>query len=457
MAAADNPYYISPANPLQALMSGVQGYDTAQKQTKQNQMEQGRKNAMLALQNGGDLKNPLAELIGIGDVDGAKAISTFAEHQANRQFRETEADRAQSNADRSFGLQKQTLDEGKVSVQHVEDPITGSSKLVRIRPNAPPEVIWDSMTAGRAQPAAPQATPPQAVQPPPMAPADARVGPPTIQNKDQSAVPALPPGAPMGGAPVQAPQQDSAIPSTARQTGSNPQNEEYLQQLQNQYGVDTANLVRKIANYEVSPLTLSTKGGHREQLLKMVSTFDPTYEQTTYPTIQNTRNEYAKGKGSATVRSLNVAIDHLNTYEELAGALKNGNVQVINSIKNKFQTQFGATAPANLEAAKQIIGAEIVKAIVGAGGGVGERQDAAKAIDAAKTPDQFQGVIATYKKLLAGQLEGHRRQYETNAKRGDFDKFLSEDVLKLMRHIREDTGSKTEGTTTGGIKWKVVQ
>lgn len=141
MAAADNPYFISPANPLQALMTGVQGFDAAQKNYKQNQMEQGRKNAMLALQNGGDLKNPLAELIGIGDVDAAKAVSTFAEHQANRQFRETEADRAQSNADRTYGMEqqkfsltKQQAEDAAKGFEYKEvDDGQGGKTLVRIR------------------------------------------------------------------------------------------------------------------------------------------------------------------------------------------------------------------------------------------------------------------------------------------------------------------------------------
>ena len=67
MAASDNQFFIQPANALQVLMAGQQGYETGQKNLQQNQMQQGRQEAMLALQNGGDLKSPLAKLIGIGD------------------------------------------------------------------------------------------------------------------------------------------------------------------------------------------------------------------------------------------------------------------------------------------------------------------------------------------------------------------------------------------------------
>lgn len=105
-----NPFAIEPANPLQALMAGVQGFDTAAKRTKEADILAGRQKAMSALQTGGDTRNVLAELIGIGDVQGAQAIAQYAEQNANRAFRETEAQRAQRNADRSFGLQTQQFE-----------------------------------------------------------------------------------------------------------------------------------------------------------------------------------------------------------------------------------------------------------------------------------------------------------------------------------------------------------
>lgn len=86
MAAADNPFYVKPVNAMEALMSGYQGYDQAQKVGQQRQMQEGRQAAMTALQSGGDLKGPLAQLIGIGDVQGAKAISDYAQNEATAKY-----------------------------------------------------------------------------------------------------------------------------------------------------------------------------------------------------------------------------------------------------------------------------------------------------------------------------------------------------------------------------------
>jgi hypothetical protein len=102
-----NPYAIEPANPLQALMAGVQGYDRSAKSAKEAETLASRQEAMSALQSGGDTRSALARLIGIGDVQGANAIAQYAENEANRGFRQQEAQRAQGNADRSFGLQQQ--------------------------------------------------------------------------------------------------------------------------------------------------------------------------------------------------------------------------------------------------------------------------------------------------------------------------------------------------------------
>lgn len=140
MAAENNPYFISPANPMAALMSGVQGFDRAAASTKQAETLAGRQQAMQALQTGGDTRTALARLIGIGDVQGAKAIADFAEAQANQAFRQGESQRAQSNADRSFGLQQQQFnltqrqaDEAARGFEYreVEGP-DGGKVLVRI-------------------------------------------------------------------------------------------------------------------------------------------------------------------------------------------------------------------------------------------------------------------------------------------------------------------------------------
>lgn len=85
MAARDNSFYIEPANPLQALMTGVQGFDRSRKLAAEDEMKAGRLEAVKTLQSGGDLREPLAKLLGIGDVKGAAVIADFAKNQSSAQ------------------------------------------------------------------------------------------------------------------------------------------------------------------------------------------------------------------------------------------------------------------------------------------------------------------------------------------------------------------------------------
>lgn len=95
-----NPFEVTPPNPLQALMLGVQGYDRSSKAFQEQEMKAGRLEAVQALQTGGDPRGALAKLIGIGDVQGARAIADYAQQQVQN-----------ANADRSFGLQEKQFAE----------------------------------------------------------------------------------------------------------------------------------------------------------------------------------------------------------------------------------------------------------------------------------------------------------------------------------------------------------
>ena len=196
-------------------------------------------------------------------------------------------------------------------------------------------------------------------------------------------------------------------------------------------------VAKHIADGSMQPLTsqaLRTPAGMR--IMARVYELNPNYDAKTYGTQAKALKDFATGKQGNTVRSLNVSLSHLDTLSDLSTALNNGNMQAVNKIGNQISAQTGSAAPTNFEAAKKIVADEIVKGIVGSGGGVSDREEAAKAISSANSPKQLAGVISTYKKLLGGQLEGLKKQYETSTGRSDFDKqFLSPAAQSL------DTGA----------------
>lgn len=183
-----------------------------------------------------------------------------------------------------------------------------------------------------------------------------------------------------------------------------------------------ASMVKAIGEGRMAPLSgMALTHGPGLKIMQDVENAYPGFNANAFKTLA----EFDRGKLGNTVRSLNVANDHLDTLQQYASALNNGDVKLINSMSNSFKSQFGQTAPTNFNAAKQIVADEVVKAVVGSGGSLADREEAARTISAANSPEQLLGVIQTYKSLMRGQLEGLRQQYENNTGRTDFGNRLS--------------------------------
>lgn len=233
-------------------------------------------------------------------------------------------------------------------------------------------------------------------------------------------------------------------------------------------------LVKSIASGEIdlkppptnarNPIMLQRYG----QMLEKVKAENPNWSAEMYPTIKKTVAAFAAGKEGQTVKALNTATDHLETLRELVAAQKNGNVQLFNRIANQYAANTGNPAPSNLAVAAQVIGGEIVKGIVGAGGGVGERERAEAAFSNVKSPADAEGALNTVTKLMGGQFKGMQKQYEAGTYgRKDFaEKYLSpaaQKALEAAQAPHEQPGTQVKapgklvpakGTVQDGYRFK---
>lgn len=197
-------------------------------------------------------------------------------------------------------------------------------------------------------------------------------------------------------------------------------------------------MVKKLASYDIDPKSLSSVGGHREQMLALASQFDPSYDQKNYNAISQAVNKFATGPQGNAVRSLNVAIEHMDTARKLGEALKNKDTPIFNKIANEFATQTGKAAPTNFDAVKEIVADEVVKGVIGGAGALADREAAAKKIKAASSPEQMAGVLDSWTELLGGQLKGLERQYEGATRRKDFrEKYLTPRALSAFEKGKE--------------------
>lgn len=213
--------------------------------------------------------------------------------------------------------------------------------------------------------------------------------------------------------------------------------------------IDTGNLetnAKAIAEYRLPPYTgFSMRNpGARETMAKVME-LNPNYDAKNYVTAQRTRNSFAVGVEGRTVRSFNVAIDHLDTLKDAADALKNNDIQRFNQLSQRIAQETGSAAPTNFDAIKGIVAKEIVKSVVGnaQGGGVTERQELSQDMSRANSPQQLSGMIDKYHTLMAGQLKGLKQQYEAGLGGDNFDSFL-------LPRSREIFSKAQRGATPGG-------
>lgn len=140
--------------------------------------------------------------------------------------------------------------------------------------------------------------------------------------------------------------------------------------------------------------------------------------------------------GRSTV-SLGTAVRHLDTLNQLAQAWAANDTQAINRVRAVISREFGGDAATNLQAAGNIVGPEILKAIGVAGAGTAdERQTAAKAFGTTASPAQMLGAIQTTQKLLAGQLDGRRRQAAAaGVSEQKFKDLIGDQPYQILTHL----------------------
>src|SRR5712691_10450721 len=98
-------------------------------------------------------------------------------------------------------------------------------------------------------------------------------------------------------------------------------------------------VVKGVASYDIDPKTLSSLGGHRERVLSLAKHYDPSYDQKNYRLISDAVTRFATGPQGNVTRSLNVAIEHIDTARRLGDALQNKDIPAFNRLAQAFAEQ----------------------------------------------------------------------------------------------------------------------
>ena len=135
-----------------------------------------------------------------------------------------------------------------------------------------------------------------------------------------------------------------------------------------------------------------------------------------------------KGQDANTIAAFNKVTDHVALGMQLAKALNNGDIQVINQIKNLWQLKTGVAAPDNIKTLNLFLAPEIEKALNASSAGTGkERENAGNVLSSIKSNPQFEGNLETMTQLLGGQFHALEQKYHNIPlnENGDFMKLLT--------------------------------
>lgn len=118
-----------------------------------------------------------------------------------------------------------------------------------------------------------------------------------------------------------------------------------------------------------------------------------------------------QGKSGQTIVALNTMTEHLNTAERLAQALKNGDVQMINKLRQSFQAQTGQPAPTDFATVKQFLAGEVAKVASGGHLTDAEIKQAADRLSSAQSPEQLSGALNVMREIAGGKLVALNQDY----------------------------------------------
>jgi hypothetical protein len=172
-----------------------------------------------------------------------------------------------------------------------------------------------------------------------------------------------------------------------------------------------AGQVSAILEHRAAPPSGNTT--RSSQLMQLVQAADPTYDAQQYKTKQGIETAFTAGLPSRTLKSINVADDHLKVLNSTIDALQNGDVKLLNQLGNAIATQMGAPAPTDFNGVKTIVADELVKAILGGAGALGDRKAIQDTVSSANSPEQLRSMIKRYQQLMDGQRTGLAEQYKS--------------------------------------------
>jgi hypothetical protein len=227
---------------------------------------------------------------------------------------------------------------------------------------------------------------------------------------------------------------------------------------------------------DISRVT-SLRGGERQELAKLVSLYDPTWDMSQTGARVATRKDYATGEMAKLAGSTNLAIQHMAGMVDAHEKLNNSSFPVWNTVANTFSNQTGAAAQKSFETYRLGVADELAKAFKGVGAlNQQEVEEWKHAISSSSSPEQLRGAVTSALHMLAARTETYDQRYR-NVMGTEAPSFLTPNSVAGLRkmgiepseidprYAGSDANATSGGspssskanpkTTRSGLKWSI--
>ena len=168
-------------------------------------------------------------------------------------------------------------------------------------------------------------------------------------------------------------------------------------------------IAQAIANHQMAwkdAVSQRTPIGVKNQILAQVFKIDPNFDTSEFGLEADAAKKARSGQWADTRLAYNTAMDHADQLLAASNALKNGDVQKLNQLKNYFATQFGSSGPVTAQAIANAYNHEVTSVVA-----KGHMTDAEVAqghgtLDVnSASPEQIAGVAQAYKNLMSSKRD----------------------------------------------------
>lgn len=235
-----------------------------------------------------------------------------------------------------------------------------------------------------------------------------------------------------------APQNLPTVTMTGGDTPNVAQQSQFLASLPK----DVATLVQGIANYQINPSAIPTRqykgasGYTQQQMLALVSQYDPSYSQQEYSTRQSLMTNFQSGAYSKNINALNTAIGHIVDLTHNFEGLGNTSFTPYNQAKNSIESLFGSGQPGKAGLNVAAATGELASVFKNSGATDSEIKSLGT-LDANSSPAQVKAYQEAAVQLLASRLSALQDTYTAGMGKAPTKSFLSDTNMNSLLKLQQ--------------------